>query len=53
MKKALMVPFTPKDANLEILSLLAQEMDPNRRDTRFSAPFSVPRKKQGRSGPYF
>ena len=45
MKNALMVPFTPKDTNMEILSLLAREMDSDRRDTRFRAPFCVPQKK--------
>lgn len=45
MKTALMIPFSPKDTNMEILCLLAREMDPERRDNRFGAPFSVPQKK--------
>jgi len=47
MKTALVAPFTPMDMNLEILCLLARELDPQRHDTRYPTPFSVLRKKKG------
>lgn len=38
---ALMEPFKPKDTSLEILTLLARELDFRRRDTRYRPPLCV------------
>lgn len=44
MIKKAMELFNPKDVNLEILALIAKELHPGRRDTRYKAPFTIPHK---------
>jgi len=33
--------FQPKDLNMEILAMVAKELDPERCDTGYTTPFSV------------
>lgn len=42
MRQKMMEAFKTKDTNLEILVLIAKELDAGRRDTRYKAPFSIP-----------
>jgi hypothetical protein len=42
MRQKIMETFKPKDTNVEILALIAKELDAGRRDTRYKAPFSIP-----------
>ena len=44
MRQKIMESFKTKDMNLEILALIAKELDAGRRDTRYKAPFSIPHK---------
>ena len=46
LKVALLEPYKPKVLNQELLCLLARELNPNRRDTRYKAPFSVPENRK-------
>ena len=46
LKMALMKEYKPKDMNTEVLCLLSRELDFGRRDTRYRAPFSVPKDKK-------
>lgn len=44
MRQKIMEAFKTKDTNLEILALIAKELDAGRRDTRYKARFSIPDK---------
>ena len=41
LAKALLEPFKPKGFCLEIMTLLARELDFNRRDTRYRPPLCI------------
>ena len=41
LKTALMEPFWTKDLNVQILALVAKDLNPGTRDTRYKPPFSV------------
>ncbi len=45
MNRKMLEGFKSQDCNMEILTLLVKELDPERRDTRYKAPFSVAHKK--------
>lgn len=45
MNRKMLEGFKSQDFNIEILTLLAKELDPERRDTRYKAPFSIAHKK--------
>lgn len=44
MRQMIMETFKPKDTNLEILALIAKELDAGRRDTSYKDPLSIPDK---------
>lgn len=45
MNRKMLEGFKSQEFNMEILTLLAKELDPERRDTRYKAPFSIAYKK--------
>lgn len=45
-----MRPLTAKDMNVDIMNLIAREMNPARRDSRYMAPYCPLRMKNARQG---